>query len=63
MRVDYLEKEISRREARMAEIEKKLANPGNNDDILELTREYLEQQRDRDAFFQEWGELSEQLDI
>ena len=62
-RVDYLEKEISRREARMAEIEKKLANPGNNDDILELTREYLEQQRDRDAFFQEWGELSEQLDI
>ena len=63
MRVDYLEKEISRREARMAEIEKKLANPGNNDDILDLTREYLEQQRDRDAFFQEWGELSEQLDI
>ena len=63
MRVDYLEEEISRREARMAEIEKKLANPGNNDDILELTREYLEQQRDRDAFFQEWGELSEQLDI
>ena len=62
-RVDYLEKEISRREARMAEIEKKLANPGNNDDILELTREYLEQQRDRDAFFKEWGELSEQLDI
>ena len=63
MRVDYLEKEISRREARMAEIEKKLANPGNNDDILELTREYLEQQRDRDAFFQELGKLSEQLDI
>ncbi len=61
-RVDYLEKEISRHEARMAEIEKKLANPGNNDDIMDLTREYLNEQRDRDACFQEWGELSEQLD-
>ena len=61
-RVDYLEKEITRHEARMAEIEKKLANPGNNDDIMDLTREYLNEQRDRDACFQEWGELSEQLD-
>jgi len=61
-RVDYLEKEITRHEARMAEIEKKLANPGNNDDIMDLTREYLNEQRDRDACIQEWGELSEQLD-
>ena len=63
MRVDYLEKEISRREARMAEIEKKLANPGNNDDILELTREYLEQKRDLDTFTDEWTLLMEQLEL
>ena len=61
-RVDYLEREIAKREKQMAEIEKKLANPGNNDDILDLTREYLELQRDRDAFMEEWGELSEKLE-
>ena len=61
-RVDYLEKEIAKRERRMAEIEKILANPGNNDDILDLTREYLNLQRDRDEFMEEWGDLSEKLE-
>ncbi len=61
-RIDYLEKEIGKREKRMAEIEQILANPGNNDDILELTREYLEQKRDHDAFTEEWTQLMEQLD-
>ena len=61
-RVEYLEKEIAKRERQMAEIEKKLANPGNNDDILDLTREYLEAQRDRDSFMEEWSDLSEKLE-
>ena len=61
-RVDYLEKEIAKCESRMREIEKILANPGNNDDILELTREYLERKRDNDAFTEEWTSLMEQLE-
>ncbi|MBP3202119.1 MAG: ABC-F family ATP-binding cassette domain-containing protein [Bacteroidales bacterium] len=60
-RVDYLEKEIAKCESRMGEIEKILANPGNNDDILELTREYLERKRDNDAFTEEWASLMEQI--
>ena len=47
-RIDYLEKQISAHEEKMAEIEKILANPGNNDDILDLTREYLEHKRTMD---------------
>ena len=61
-RIDYLEKEIGKREKRMAEIEQILANPGNNDDILELTREYLEQKRDHDLFTEEWTQRMEELD-
>ena len=61
-RADYLEKEIARCERRMAEIEKILANPGNNDDILEFTREYLERKRDADCFTEEWTGLMEKLE-
>ena len=61
-RVDYLEKECTKADARLAEIEKILANPGNNDDILDLTREYLETQRSRDAFMDEWTTLMEQME-
>ena len=61
-RIDYLEKEIGKREKRMAEIEQILANPGNNDDILELTREYLELKRDHDTFTEEWTQRMEELD-
>lgn len=59
-RIDYLEKEIARLEAEMAEIEKKLANPENNTDILELTREYLENKRSLDAHIEEWTGLMEE---
>ena len=61
-RVDYLEKEISAHEKRMAEIEAVLANPGEKDDIMELTREYLDNKCSLDMFTDEWTRLMEQLD-
>ena len=61
-RVNWLEKEIASHEARMAEIEKILANPGPQDDIMDLTAEYLNLKRDMDAYTEEWATLSEQLD-
>ena len=61
-RVDYLEKEIEKREKRMQEIEKVLGSPGPSDDIMELTREYLELKRALDADTDEWTSLMEQLD-
>ncbi len=61
-RIDYLEKQISAHEERMAEIEKILANPGNNDDILELTREYLEHKMNMDNETLEWTSLMEQME-
>ena len=61
-RIDYLEKEISAHESRMAQIEKILANPGNNDDILSLTGEYLENKIGLDTKTQEWTTLMEQLE-
>ena len=59
-RIDYLEKEIAKKESEMSEIEKILANPGNNCDILQLTRDYLENKRSLDAFMEEWTGLMEQ---
>ena len=61
-RIDYLEKQISAHEEKMVEIEKILANPGNNDDILDLTREYLEHKRTMDEQTLEWTSLMEQID-
>lgn len=61
-RIDYLEKQISAHEAKMAEIEKILANPGNNDDILDLTRDYLEHKRTVDEQTLEWTSLMEQIE-
>ena len=61
-RIDYLEKEISAHEARMAQIEKILANPGNNDDILTLTSEYLENKMGLERKTEEWTGLMEQLE-
>ena len=43
----------------MAKIEKILANPGNNDDILQLTRDYLELKISLDALMEEWTGLME----
>ena len=56
-RISYLEAEIEKHESRMAEIEKVLSSPGPEDDIMELTREYLECKRDLDAKTEEWGSL------
>ena len=58
-RIDFLEKQIAKDEKRMKEIEAVLSAPGENDDIMELTREYLELKRDCDAWTSEWIELSE----
>lgn len=56
-RISWLECEIAKREKRMGEIEAVLAAPGPNDDIMELTREYLERKRDLDAMTDEWASL------
>ena len=61
-RVDYLEKEIGKLEKRQAAIVKVLAAPGPEDDVMELTREYLENKRSLDAFTEEWSEQMEKLD-
>jgi len=61
-RIDYLEKEISAHEQRMAQIEKILANPGENDDILTLTGEYLENKIRLESKTEEWTSLMEQID-
>ena len=60
-RVNFLENEIDRLEKEMKKIEEVLASPGPDDDIMELTRSYLEHKRDLDARTEEWAELSEQL--
>ena len=56
-RVDFLEKEITKTETRMKEIEKVLSAPGPDDDVIELTRSYLECKRDADAWTAEWEDL------
>lgn len=61
-RVDYLESEIGKMEAKMKGIEKVLSNPGSGDDIIELTRTYLEDKRSLDHLTAEWESLMEKLD-
>jgi ATP-binding cassette subfamily F protein 3 len=61
-RIGYLENEIGRVEKRQKAIEAVLAAPGKDDDIMELTREYLENQRDLEAWTDEWGTLVEKMD-
>ncbi len=58
-RISFLETEIGKDEARMKKIESVLAAPGPSDDIMELTREYLELKRDLDAKTDEWATLME----
>ena len=53
-RVTFLEKSIAEIEGKMKGIESRLSAPGPGDDIMELTREYLELKRDLDAKTDEW---------
>ena len=56
-RISWLESEISRLEGKMKAIEQTLSAPGEGDDIMELTRDYLEMKRDLDARTEEWESL------
>ena len=56
-RQNQLEKQIAELEAKMAEIEKILAAPTPDADIMELTRQYLELKRDLVAKMDEWASL------
>ena len=58
-RISYLECEIGKLEERMKQIETVLSAPSDKDDIMDLTREYLECKRDLDAKTEEWVLLNE----
>ena len=56
-----MEKKIEEYETKMSEIEAKLMNPGPEDDVMDLTRAYLENKRELDYKMEEWSELSESI--
>ena len=56
-RVERLEAEIGKLEGEMKAIEAVLSSPGEGDDIMELTRSYLELKYKLDAKTEEWGQL------
>lgn len=61
-RISFLEKGIEEIEGKMKEIETVLSNPKPEDDVMELTRAYLENKRELDFKMEEWEKLSESLD-
>ncbi|MBP5218408.1 MAG: ABC-F family ATP-binding cassette domain-containing protein [Bacteroidales bacterium] len=61
-RVEFLEGEIGKIESKMKEIEKVLSNPTASDDIMELTRTYLEDKRELDHKTAEWTSLMERIE-
>ncbi len=61
-RVEFLEGEIGKIESVMKDIEKVLSNPTATDDIMELTRTYLENKRELDRKTAEWTSLMEQIE-
>ena len=61
-RFSNLEKAIAEIESKMADIEKVLSAPGEKDDIMELTRAYLEQKRELDIKMEEWASLAEKIE-
>lgn len=60
-RIEFLEKESDKLSQKMKELEAKLSAPTEKDDIMELTRQYLELKRDLDAKTQEWEKLIETM--
>lgn len=60
-RIAFLEKESDKLSQKMKELEAKLSAPTEKDDIMELTRQYLEHKRDLDAKTQEWEKLIETM--
>ena len=61
-RISFLEKGIEELEEKQSKIEEILANPGPEDDIMELTRSYLENKRELDFKMAEWEKLSESIE-
>ena len=61
-RISFLEKGIEELEEKQGKIEEILANPGPDDDIMELTRQYLENKREIDFKMAEWEKLSESIE-
>ena len=61
-RISFLEKGIEQIETKMKEIEEVLMNPGPDDDVMDLTRAYLEQKRELDFKMEEWEKLNESLE-
>lgn len=61
-RIAFLEKGIEEIEGKMKEIEAVLTNPKPEDDVMELTRSYLENKRELDYKMAEWEKLSESIE-
>ena len=61
-RISFLENGIEQIEGKMKEIEAVLISPGPEDDVMELTRAYLENKRELDFKMTEWEQLNEQLE-
>ena len=61
-RISFLEKGIEQIESKMKEIEAVLCIPGPGDDVMELTRAYLENKRELDFKMEEWEKLNESLE-
>ncbi len=61
-RISFLESEIGKIEKKMKETERILSNPSADDDIMELTRTYLEDKRELDRKTGEWEELMEKTE-
>ena len=61
-RISFVEKKIEELEGKMAQIEAVLMNPGPGDDVMELTRAYLENKRELDFKMAEWEKLNESLE-
>ena len=60
-RIDFLEKKIGEKEEELRRIEAILSNPTEKDDVMELTRSYLEAKREEEMYTAEWESLIESI--